>query len=312
MRITATILAILAAVTFVVASGAINFEFWSQQGRSVHEGRILGVVSIAGDVLKCVLPVLIAVAVEARRWLYVTVGSFALAVFLAAGLVAAVGFSAVNRGDLVGGREGMSSQLDLARRELQAIEGRISRLPGYPPTSDLAARVDALTANPRYALSRQCSDVTARDSQALCTDLGAARAALGGSIEAGRLASQRDATLQEIRRLTAAGAGREADPQAGLLARWKPGLDVATARDGLVLFFGVLEELGASLGLYLATRHSPLATPQVRRSPVILETTVQVSAPMLVEQMQPMRLKAPHAQRFVMDDDARAWAGKRS
>jgi hypothetical protein len=62
--------------------------------------------------------------------------------------------------------------------------------------------------------------------------------------------------VDEVNRLRAAGAAGEADPQAGIFARWLPGgLTTGTVRDGLAVFFAVIVELGAAFGLYLATRH---------------------------------------------------------
>jgi hypothetical protein len=305
MRRLVTALAILAALALIGASCALNFAFWSQQGKTEHEGLILGVVSIAVDLLKAILPILIGLAIAARRLAYVIVASVAFVFFFGAGLISAIGFVAGNRADVIGGREARNAQLELAHRDLAAVEAQISRLSGYPPVATLEAELRRLEQHPRFASSNLCEDATAVASKSFCVDYYAAKANLASAIEVNRLSSKRESLVSEVNLLRTHGAGQEADPQAGIFARWVPGLNIVTVRDALALFFAVLVELGAAFGLFLATRHSGFAeAPQVRGEPVILETAGLdnrenaapsiVTAPSRPVPVQPLRFVPDH------------------
>ena len=52
MRIVATILGATAGFVFMAASAAMNWMFMIAQGKTVLEGQVLGLVSIAIDVVK--------------------------------------------------------------------------------------------------------------------------------------------------------------------------------------------------------------------------------------------------------------------
>ena len=276
-RFALSALAVLAALAFIAASGVMNAFFWAGQGHTQTEGYVLATVSVAGDLLKAVLPVLIGWAVISRRWGYVALAAPLFLVLLAAGFVAALGFVAGNRGDVIGGREAKSARLEQAARDLANLDGELSRLTGYPPIATLEAELARLEQNPRFASSDRCTNATAQASRDICSAYFEAKGKLGAAIEANRLSSKRGELVAEVNRLRAAGAANEADPQAGIFARWLPGkLTTGTVRDGLAVFFAVLVELGAAFGLYLATRHGGPAMADNRLSPKAEEVNLSV------------------------------------
>lgn len=256
LRLTMTAIATLAALTFIGASGVLNALFWYSQARSGVEGYILGAVSVAGDLLKAVLPIFIGLAWARRRWLYVGAASVAFAVFLAAGLVSAIGFVASNRGEVVGDRSANASTLDYARSELAAVDRRLEGLSGQRPVATIQAALGEMSLHPRYLSSSGCTNATITSSREFCAEYLKTKAELASATEESRLSSKRSELVAGIVALERGGAGREVDPQSGIFARWLPGdVDVATVRDGLVLFFAILIEFGAAFGLFLATRH---------------------------------------------------------
>jgi hypothetical protein len=60
MRVVISVVAVLAALCLMGASGLMNFFFWLGQGQTDREARILGSVSVAFDIFKSLLPISIA------------------------------------------------------------------------------------------------------------------------------------------------------------------------------------------------------------------------------------------------------------
>ena len=330
MKYLLTIVGVLAAIALIVASCFMNFTFWHEQGRTEFEANIFGGVSVAVDLLKSVLPVFIAFAVAARRWVYVVTASLGFSLFLAAALLAAVGFSSMNRGHVAGGREAVTAKYDLAKQELAELDGRATKLTGYPPAGTIEDNLKAMQQDKRWTSSASCTDATAGPSREFCSTYFAEKAKLSSAIEANRLDDRRVELRREVNQLRAAGAGEAADPQASLLARLLPtNIGVSRVQLALNIFFAVLVEFGAALGLYMATRHSafvPRATPSGRKNRASAEVSPAVT---ILTPRRPARQafaggKAlgrmtkqithdthEEAERFTLDEEGQAWmAGK--
>ena len=86
-------------VTLVVigASAAMNYHYMAQEGVGTA-GQILGVVSVAFDAIKAMLPIQIAAAVAVGAWLRAGLGSGFLVLFLVFGLASALGFGEGSKG----------------------------------------------------------------------------------------------------------------------------------------------------------------------------------------------------------------------
>lgn len=332
MKYLLTAIGVVAAIALIVASCFMNFTFWHEQGRTEFEANIFGGVSVAVDILKSVLPVLIGFAVAARRWLYVVTASFGFVLFLSAALLAAVGFSSMNRGHVVGGRETVTAKYDLAKHELTELDNRASGLTGYPPAGTIEDNLKAMQQDKRWTSSASCTDATAGPSREFCTSYFAERAKLSSAIEANRIEERRTELRREVNQLRVAGAGEAADPQASLLARLLPsGVGVSRVQLALNIFFAVLVEFGAALGLYMATRHGAfparVAAPRRARSAAATEpasSAVTILAPRkparqallgnkalgrMVQQLTHDDRNEP--ERFTLDEEGRAFmAGK--
>ena len=77
---------------------------------------------------------------------------------------------------------------------------------------------------------------------------------------AARLTARRTKLRTEVTRLQRMGATQSADPQVQMVARFMPWIEASDAKLGLTLFIAVFIEVGAALGLYLATGHGWVAT----------------------------------------------------
>ena len=123
MRIAATILGATAGFVFIAASAAMNWMFMIAQGKTVLEGQVLGLVSIAIDVVKALMPFFIGAAWAHRQWLRTLLGASVFGLFFSFSLLSALGFVATNRGAVANSRAAQSSQLESARKRARGDRG---------------------------------------------------------------------------------------------------------------------------------------------------------------------------------------------
>ena len=74
---------LLAAILFIAVSASMNAVFLSSFGRTAVETMLLSGVSIAGDAIKAVLPVIIMRAFMLRAWVHAGMAAVMLAVVIA-------------------------------------------------------------------------------------------------------------------------------------------------------------------------------------------------------------------------------------
>ena len=260
MKFVLTALSVLAALVMIAASCALNFDYWSGQGETARESLILGAVSVAADVLKAALPVLIVLAVRAGRIVYAGAASIAFVLFLTASLLASVGFLNKTRGAKVGTQEALTARYLLVRQELGELADKLARLSATASVASIEARLKAQQQNWRWTSTKQCTDATATASRAFCSNYFAERERLGTAVAAARLTARRNKLRTEVTRLQQMGATQAADPQVQMVARFVPWITASDAKLALTMFIAVFIEFGAALGLYLATGHSWVAS----------------------------------------------------
>ena len=100
MRFLVMVIGLGAALTFVVASGLMNWVFMTSLGKSEFEQQILGAVSVAVSAFLALLPTLLVWAFRERRIAYIVLGVPVFLAFAAFSLSSAVGFAAKNRGSI--------------------------------------------------------------------------------------------------------------------------------------------------------------------------------------------------------------------
>lgn len=254
MRTILSTLGISAALVMCVVSGAMNYLFLSSLGKTALEGQVLGAASAAADVLKALLPFFIAWSWQARRFVAALAGSLALAFFAAFSFLSALGFAADNRGALVEEREALTATYKSAQAEQAGLEARLTALPAHRPASVVHEDLESHKQNRRWNATKDCSDATEAESRTYCARYFELRAELAVGSEAASLSEKIAVLKQEASRLHDAGAGQITDPQVSLLSRIV-GLGKEPVRLALTIAVALLVEIGASLGLFLASGH---------------------------------------------------------
>lgn len=236
--------AALVAVVFIVASATINSLFLSSLGRSELESGLFVVVSIASDVAKAVLPVIMARAVATRAWVHAAVTGVFLTVTIALSLASGIGFASTTRGSVTALRDAQAQRLARAETDLAGIDRRMATLTSVRSAAVIEEAIKAQLIDRRWKASEQCADPSWASARKFCAELFRLRGELAAAKEVAKLDTQRQALRAEIETLRGHGAGAASDPQADAVAELL-GIAPRTVRLGLMIVIAVVLELGS-------------------------------------------------------------------
>lgn len=244
----------------------MNYLLMASLGKTPLEGQVLGVASGAADVLKALLPFFIAWSWAAKRVVAAVSGTFAFLFFACFSLLSAIGFAADNRGTLVDERKGISQAYNRVQRSLGEVEAQRSALPAHRPAAVVTEEIGAHRQNRRWNATKECANATEGESRAFCAEYFRLRAELAAAQETERLSGQITSLQAEGATLRERGAGQDADPQASLLSHIT-GQKPEPVRLALTIAVALLVEIGASLGLFLASGHLARPVPAASALP---------------------------------------------
>ena len=214
MRFLVTVVSAGAALTFVAASGLMNWVFMTSLGKSELEQQILGAVSVAVSVFIALLPTLLVWAYRERRFIYILLGVPVFLAFAAFSLSSAVGFAAKNRGSLNDDRALANVRLTDLKQEIADAEAKLKVLGPVKPVSVLDAELRRLEQDGRWQSSKSCQDATADASRTFCKGYFDRQAEAGIAGEAAAQETRLAGLRSDMRRLEEQGAGRVSDNQA--------------------------------------------------------------------------------------------------
>lgn len=207
-----------AAVVFIAVSAAMNAIFLSSLGQTPTETTLLGAVSLAADLAKAVLPVVIVRAVMVKSWSHGGFAGIMLALLVAMSLASGTGFAALTRTTATANRAALSDQLAARQRELQDAESAIAALHATRQSAVIVADIDARMIEWNWNATKGCTDISGAGNRKFCAGLAVLRAELAAAQTRDRLTAERSGTRASLEALQKAGAGREGDPQAAAIA----------------------------------------------------------------------------------------------
>ena len=257
MRFILSTLAVLAALVLIAVSGSMNFLFMQGMGKDETESLVLGAASVAIDIFKAILPVLIWWSYRESRLGFMTTAIAMFAVFTVFSLTSAIGFSATNRGHISGIREGANAQLEAVMEDLKVETAKLEALPQHRPAPILEQQINRVRTDRLWSRTKQCTDATLKQSRAFCDQYFSLKSELESAILAERIERRLKELKRSEPRLKRSGAGTDADPQVTVLARLS-GNDESSVRTALIIFIAALLEIGSGLGLWMATGHSEI------------------------------------------------------
>lgn len=177
---------IIAALLFIGVSATMNALFLSSLGRTPLEIGLLAAVSLASDISKAVLPVLIARAVLLRAWVNVGVASIMLVGVTALSLASGTGFAALMRDTVTATRGAHAEQISAVRQELREIETRLAALVAPRSTDVIDVELAGLRVDRRWQLSRSCAQPNSAATRQFCAEAFRLQAELAESRERDR------------------------------------------------------------------------------------------------------------------------------
>jgi hypothetical protein len=233
----------IAALLFIAVSATMNALFLSSLGRTPVEVGLLAAVSIAGDMVKAVLPVLIVRAIIIRAWSHLALASVMLAVVVVLSLASGTGFAALTRNAAVTTRGAQADELAARQKELRGIEAGIEGLAPARQITVVEADIAGFIIDRHWVWSKSCTEITGPSARKFCTGLSALKSELALATSRDQLTAKRSGTRSRIDALQLAGAGGDSDPQAVAIAALL-GVDKSTPRLVLPVSIAVVLELG--------------------------------------------------------------------
>lgn len=249
-----SLVGVLAAVVLCAVSGAMNYLYLSSLGKTPLEGQVLGTASAAADVLKALLPFFIAWSWEARRFVASVSGALAFVFFAVFSLLSAIGFAAENRGVMVDRRDELTAAYQRVQQDLAIRQSQLADLQKSRPPTVIAEAIASHRQSRRWTATSECTSATESQSREYCASYFALRAELAAGEKAELLRTQMAILVTDGANLRKQGAGQDQDPQVSLLSQIS-GISAGPVRLALIVAVALLVEIGASLGLFLASGH---------------------------------------------------------
>lgn len=228
----------------------MNVLFLSGFGQSDIEAVVLGAASGAADILKCLLPLLIAYSWREGRVTATVCGIATWGLFSAFSFTSAIGFAAENRVSVTAELATTILRHKDTTQERASVQERLAVLPPHRPIAVVEAAIQAHLQNSRWSATRQCTNATITKSRDYCAAYFKLDAERAAADEANSLRERLEKLRGNSENLSR--FNNSADPQVSLLGKVS-GLAEDRVQLALIIAVALLVELGSSLGLFLAS-----------------------------------------------------------
>jgi hypothetical protein len=236
-------LGIIAALAFLAVSATANALFLASLGQSPLAIGLLAVLSVAADIAKGVLPVVVTRCTGLRKWGQAALASAFLATTIALSLTSGFGFAAMTRGASTVERQTAATKLAAREARLVEVERELRRLTGRP-ASVIAVELEAALVDRRWAATKSCGEVQGKDARQFCAVVLGLRKEQAVAAEREQRHALRAALGAEIEALQSGAAHAPVDPQVAALAALL-GAPEALLRPALSAMLVIVLELGS-------------------------------------------------------------------
>lgn len=238
-----------AAIAFLAVSATANGLFLASLGRTPLEIGLLAALSIASDIAKGVLPIIVTRCIMLRAWAQAALAGALLAATIALSLTSGFGFAAMTRSATTADRESMAAQLATRTARLAEVERELSRMQARP-ASVIAVDLQGAMLDRRWTATKSCGEPQGRDGRQFCADVLRLRGEEALAAERAQRLQLRTALTAEVEALRARGIVAAVDPQMIALAALSD-LPDWLLRIGLSAMLVVVLELGSVVLLLL-------------------------------------------------------------
>ena len=170
------------------------------------------------------------------------------------GMASALGFASQNREGVAASREHLNASLKEHAADLEAAERRLKALAVHRIGGVIEADIAKLRKDRLWDATAGCTEATLAASREFCKRIDTLRAELALAAEDNVLTSKIEGLKFKVEQLRARGAGREADPQLGEIAR-ATGMELLRVRSGLNWLLAIAVEAVSCFGLFAIAWH---------------------------------------------------------
>ena len=253
---------LLAAGGFAFVSIAANLRFGASLASTPFDRIIYGTLSIAADLMKIALPLMVAMLWRKGERIFAVAGAVFWIGAVAFSICAAIGFAALTRGHTVAASQGLIEARKAWEAKIIRNEGRLDLLGVHRPANIIQAEIDALVRMPG---TDGCNVINGPITQDICPKVDRLRQELATSQEVARLEANLVADRSALSDMPIVAS--VADPQSATLSRLT-GFGEEALRGTIATMIAFLVELGSALGfsiIILAAR--PMA--EIPREPSV-------------------------------------------
>jgi hypothetical protein len=261
---------LVAASGFAFVSIASNLRFGVSLATTPFDRIIYGTLSIAADLTKIALPLMVAILWRKGERIFALTGAVFWIGAVAFSICAAIGFAASTRGYTVATSENLIEARKAWEAKITRVEGRLDLLGVHRPSDIIQAEMDGLLRTPG---TDGCKVINGPITQDICPKVDRLRQELATSQEAVRLEADLVAdrgALSDVPVMASV-----ADPQSATLSRLT-GIGEEALLGAIAVMIAFLVEFGSALGfsvVILAARPTaeipqPLSVEEANQPPL--------------------------------------------
>ncbi len=239
-----------AALIFIGLSAVVNALFLSSLGRTFVEVVLLAMLSVAADMAKAILPIVLVRSIRLRAVGQTTGAALMLVIVVTLSLTSGTGFAALTRGASTAARDAERLTRSALEQRLRDTDAQLALMPVGLPVAVLEAELAKSVADRRWVQSKSCTETVSVALRQFCAVHLSQSASRSTAMERDRLATYR---VELIGRLASGPAlSAESDPQASAIAGVF-GVDASTLRRLLSIGLAITLELGSVILVLLLT-----------------------------------------------------------
>ncbi|MEQ1615980.1 MAG: hypothetical protein ABL904_24745 [Hyphomicrobiaceae bacterium] len=212
------------------------------------EAGILAALSVAADLTKAVLPVVVVRALLLRAWGPLAGASVMLGIVISLSLASGTGFVAVTRGAVTAARQAEVDARSSYDRQLRGLDARLEHLPFGRTVGVLDAEIARMVLDRRWTSSKACIAVAGAVSREFCAEVLRLKSERAAAHDRADLVAQRNMLATRLVGLTTGAS--ESDPQAAAVADLL-GTDASRLRRDLTVAMAITIELGSVILILL-------------------------------------------------------------
>ncbi|MDY6960278.1 MAG: hypothetical protein SV862_00040 [Pseudomonadota bacterium] len=275
------------------ASAYFNVIFMSGFGTGWHGQMVWGGLSVAFDVIKATMPIVLKSTYSRRETAAYWMAMLLLMITVPISLLAGFSYAYSNRDKAaVTATVAIDERNGITQRIAEARE-RIKLIPEHRAPNAVRAEIDAAQRDFRYSRSEGCANATADDSIAHCRRYNQLRVELAQSQDYAELRAQIETDQKRLRALT--DYGTTPDPQTALIANIS-GAAAQMARVLLSAAMAIAVDLVATFGFAVI----------LTGAKALQETYEEDAAPPPVAEAIPMTVEPPMGS---FEEGFSRWAG---